>query len=99
MITFNLKQRIIVLLAKYDVDVIIENKPGINDPEGDTILNDLILKGRFSNVKKIRSAKMLKFSINEKTKKLAEAKVLKSCDELRIYNPLVSKITVNVNQN
>ena len=44
MITFNLKQRIIVLLAKYDVDVIIENKPGINDPEGDTILNDLILK-------------------------------------------------------
>ena len=65
MITFNLKQRIIVLLAKYDVDVIIENKPGINDPEGDTILNDLILKGRFSNVKKIRSAKMLKFSIIE----------------------------------
>tara|TARA_Y100000590_G_C15037291_1_gene757450 strand:+ start:100 stop:399 length:300 start_codon:yes stop_codon:yes gene_type:complete len=98
-ITFNLKQRIIVLLAKYDVDVIIENKPGINDPEGDTILNDLILKGRFSNVKKIRSAKMLKFSINEKTKKLAESKVLKICDELRIYNPLVSKITVNVNQN
>ena len=68
MITFNLKQRIIVLLAKYDVDVIIENKPGINDPEGDTILNDLILKGRFSNVKNIRSAKMLIFSINEKTK-------------------------------
>ena len=99
MITFNFKQRIIVLLAKYDVDVIIENKPGINDPEGDTILNDLILKGRFSNVKKIRSAKMLKFSINEKTKKLAESKVLKICAELRIYNPLVSKITVNVNQN
>ena len=84
-------------MVNYSVDVIIENKPGINDPEGDTILNDLVLKGNFSNVKKIRSAKMLKFSIIEKNKKLAESKVLKICDELRIYNPLVSKVTVNVN--
>jgi len=85
-------------MVNYSVDVIIENKPGINDPEGDTILNDLVLKGNFSNVKKIRSAKMLKFSIIEKNKKLAESKVLKICDELRIYNPLVSKVTVNVSQ-
>ena len=84
-------------MVNYSVDVIIENKPGINDPEGDTILNDLVLKGKFSNVKKIHSAKMLKFSITEKNKKLAESKVLKICDELRIYNPLVSKVTVNVN--
>ena len=83
-------------MVDYNVDVIIENKPGINDPEGDTILNDLVLKGKFSNVKKIHSAKMLKFSITEKNKKLAESKVLKICDELRIYNPLVSKVTVNV---
>ena len=85
-------------MVNYSVDVIIENKPGINDPEGDTILNDLVLKGKFSNVKKIHSAKMLKFSITEKNKKLAESKVLKICDELRIYNPLVSKVTVNVSQ-
>ena len=61
-------------------------------------MNDLVLKGNFSNVKKIRSAKMLKFSIIEKNKKLAESKVIKICDELRIYNPLVSKVTVNVSQ-
>ena len=85
-------------MVNYSVDVIIENKPVINDPEGDTILNDLVLKGKFSNVKKIRSAKMLKFSITEKNKKLAESKVLKICNDLRIYNPLVSKVTVNVNQ-
>ena len=85
-------------MVNYNVDVIIENKPGINDPEGDTILNDLVLKGKFSNVKKIHSAKMLKFSITEKNKKLAESKVLKICNDLRIYNPLVSKVTVNVNQ-
>ena len=85
-------------MVNYNVDVIIENKPGINDPEGDTILNDLVLKGKFSNVKKIRSAKMLKFSITEKNKKLAESKVLKICNDLRIYNPLVSKVSVNVSQ-
>ena len=84
-------------MVNYNVDVIIENKPGINDPEGDTILNDLVLKGKFSNVKNIHSAKMLKLSITEKNKKLAKSKVLKICDELRIYNPLVSKVTVNVN--
>ena len=84
-------------MTDYNVDVIIENKSGINDPEGDTILNDLVLKGKFSNVKKIHSAIMLKFSITEKNKKLAASKVLKICDELRIYNPLVCKVTVNVN--
>ena len=85
-------------MVNYNVDVIIENKPGINDPEGDTILNDLVLKGKFSNVKKIRSAKMLKFSITEKNENTAKSKVLKICDELRIYNPLVSMVTVNINK-
>lgn len=85
-------------MPNFNVDVIIQNKPGINDPEGDTILHDLVLKRKFANVKKIRSAKMLKFSINEKNKQLAKDKVMKICDELRIYNPLVSKITVNVTE-
>ena len=65
-------------MVNYNVDVIIENKPGINDPEGDTILNDLVLKGKFSNVKKIHSAKMLKFSITEKNKKTSRIKNIKN---------------------
>lgn len=85
-------------MADYTINVIIENKPGISDPEGDTILNDLILKGKFNSVKKITTAKMLKFFVTEKNKKLAESRVLKICDDLRIYNPLVSKVIVNVNQ-
>jgi len=83
-------------MSLYTVHVIIENKPGISDPEGETILNDLVLKGRYSSVKKIRSAKMLKFKISEKNKVLAEKKIQKLCDDLRIYNPLVSKITIEV---
>jgi phosphoribosylformylglycinamidine synthase len=39
---------------------------------------------------------MLKFTINEKTKSLAEQKIRKLCDDLRIYNPMVSKITLEV---
>jgi len=83
----------------FKVHVTIENKPGISDPEGDTILNDLVLKGSFSSVSKIRSAKMLKFVIKEKNKIQAKKKVQEICDELRIYNPMVSKVTIQVFEN
>ena len=86
-------------MPSFKVHVTIENKPGISDPEGKTILNDLVLKGNYSAVTDIRSAKMLKFTITEKNKKLAENKIQKLCDELRIYNPMVSKITIEVLEN
>tara|TARA_B110000014_G_C19671887_1_gene352736 strand:+ start:204 stop:464 length:261 start_codon:yes stop_codon:yes gene_type:complete len=83
-------------MANYTISVIIENKPGISDPEGDTILNDLVLKGKNKNIKKIRSGTILKFSIIEKNESVAKDKIRKICDEMRIYNPLVSKVTVTV---
>jgi len=83
-------------MPTYSVHVTIENKPGISDPEGQTILNDLVLKGNHSNVSKIRSAKMLKFTIKEKTKKSAQSTIHKICDELRIYNPMVSQIRIDI---
>ena len=83
-------------MVEYIVNVIIENKPGISDPEGDTILNDLVLKGKNKNIKKIRSGTILKFSIIEKNESVAKDKIRKICDEMRIYNPLVSKVTVTV---
>lgn len=78
----------------FKVNVTIENKPEISDPEGDTILNDLILKDHNTSVKKIRSAKMLKFDIDAKNRKIAEKIVLDLCNEFRIFNPLVSKVSV-----
>ena len=86
-------------MPSFNVHVTIENKPGISDPEGKTILNDLVLKGNYPAVTDIRSAKMLKFTITEKNKKLAEKKIQKICDELRIYNPMVSKIIIKVLEN
>jgi phosphoribosylformylglycinamidine synthase PurS subunit len=81
-------------MPSFKVNVIIENKPEISDPEGDTILNDLILKSRETLVKKIRSAKMLKFEVEAKNRKLAEKIVTDLCNEFRIFNPLVSKVSV-----
>lgn len=83
-------------MPTYWVHVTIENKSGISDPEGETILNDLVLQGKFSSVSKIRSAKLLKFQINEKNKKLAEKKIEQLCDELRIFNPMVSKLSISI---
>jgi phosphoribosylformylglycinamidine synthase subunit PurS len=82
------------LVPKFIVQVIIENKPYINDPEGETIHRDLILKGGYSNVQSVRSAKMLKMVVNSKTEMVAEETVKELCQELRIFNPVVSNCTV-----
>ena len=77
-------------MPTYIVHVIIENKPDISDPEGDTILNDLVLKSDNSSIKKIRVGKILKFTVEATDKKKAEKTVEGICQELRIFNPLVS---------
>jgi len=86
-------------MSMYVVHVIIENKPNISDPEGDTILNDLVLKGNNSSVKKIRAGKILKFTVEASDKKKAEKIVEKICQELRIFNPLVSKVVIEAKTN
>ena len=83
-------------MATFQVHVTIENKPGISDPEGETIHNDLVLKGNHTDVSKIKTAKMLKFTIQENDKQTAQSKVQKICDDLRIYNPMVSVVTIDV---
>ena len=86
-------------MSTYVVHVIIENKPNINDPEGDTILNDLVLKSKNSSIKKIRAGKILKFTIEASSKKKAEKTVENICQELRIFNPLVSNIVIETKTN
>jgi phosphoribosylformylglycinamidine synthase len=38
---------------------------------------------------------MLKFTITENTKESAQSKVQEICDELRIYNSMVSVVTID----
>ena len=86
-------------MLTYVVHVIIENKSNISDPEGDTILNDLVLKSKNSPVKKIRAGKILKFTVEANDEKNAEKTIEGICQELRIFNPLVSKVVVETKTN
>ena len=81
-------------VAKFVVQVVIENKPYINDPEGETIHRDLVVKGGYSSVQSVRAAKMLKMVVNSKSEKEAEETVKQLCEELRIFNPVVSNCTI-----
>jgi phosphoribosylformylglycinamidine synthase subunit PurS len=81
-------------VSKFVVCVTIENKEHINDPEGETIQKDLIIKGGYCSVESVRTAKTLKMIVKEKNQREAEKVVRNLCEELRIYNPVVSKCTV-----
>ena len=81
-------------MARYLVVVTIENKQQIGDPEGETIKKDLILKSGYSNVESVRSARCYNIIINTETENDAKKEVTKLCDELRIYNPIVSNCTI-----
>jgi phosphoribosylformylglycinamidine synthase subunit PurS len=83
-----------IAVSKFVISVTIENKEHINDPEGETIQRDLIIKGGYRNVESVRTAKMLKLIIKEKNRQEAERVVRNMCEELRIYNPVVSKCIV-----
>ena len=55
-------------MATFNVHVTIENKPGISDPEGETILNDLVLKGTHSAISKIKDDLLEKAILNAQSK-------------------------------
>ena len=56
----------------------------------------------FENQMQIEKAKKDEFekeyikNFKEQDKKTAESKIKEICDELRIYNPMVSKVTVDI---
>ncbi len=81
-------------LSDFLVLVTIENKPYVSDPEGETILRDLVVKGGYSNIKSVRSTKNLKMIITAKSKRVAEESVRKMCKDLRIFNPVISNCSV-----
>lgn len=94
--TINTAARAGLRMADYDVQAVIENKPGLSDPEGSTILEDLVLKaGPRSGVSAVRTAKMIRFTVSAPSARAAAAAVRRLCGELRVYNPLVSTLSVS----
>lgn len=85
--------------SNYRVECIISNKASIRDPEGETILRDLVIRRGYENVKGIRTAKVLQIEVSAPSKEVAEKLVMRMCDELRIYNPVVSVCQIRVSGN
>ncbi len=78
------------------VRVTITNKEFLNDPEGETVLNDLILKEDYKDILSVRSAKSLSIKVLAYDNRDAVNKIKVMCDELRIYNPIVSNCNVTI---
>ena len=83
-------------LNRYSVNIVIENKPLIRDPEGETILRDLIIKNDITEVLKVKTAKLLKLEVKAKDKENARNIMEKMCNDLRIFNPVVSICRITV---
>ena len=83
-------------MSTYNVRVEIANRPEINDPEGETILSDLINRDGGVGVSNIRCSKGLLFTIERDSPEEAIRAVQDICDRMRIYNPLVSKLDVSI---
>ena len=81
---------------KYSVLVSIANKKYLPDPEGETILKDLILKGGYDEVEAVRCSKTINMLVRSRTEEQAKRLVLRICTELRLFNPVVSKCVVTV---
>ena len=80
----------------YTVSVTISNKEFLKDPEGETVLNDLILKENYTDFVSVRSARSFTIQVKAESEQDAVEKVRNMCDDLRIYNPVVSQCDVSI---
>ena len=82
--------------SNFTVEVIVENKTLARDPEGETIHQNLILKGGYNQVTNVRAGKLLRMNVKAGSPENARQLVKKLCDDLRIYNPAAHVCQVRV---
>ena len=80
----------------FEVSVVISNKPGVREPEGETILHDLVAKSGFEQVESIRAGKYLRVKVVAADPASAKRLVVKMCNELRIFNPAAHSCEVSI---
>lgn len=83
-------------MTKFNAEVIIEGKKNARDPEGETIMRDLMIKHGFDMVSSVRSGKILKITLEAKNEKEAEDICWKMVNELRIYNPVAHVCSIKI---
>ena len=83
-------------MKSFTIEVTIQNKPLAQDPEGETIRKELVIKGGFTMIKGIRSGKYLQMQVGAESAKDAEEIITKMCNQLRIFNPVVHTCSIKV---
>jgi phosphoribosylformylglycinamidine (FGAM) synthase PurS component len=80
---------------RFTVELIITNKDGVRDPEGETLQKYVVEKfsSKFLNT---RVGKYLRFEVEGSSREEAVELVKRLANERRLYNPLVHKIEVRV---
>ncbi|ABW01502.1 phosphoribosylformylglycinamidine synthase subunit PurS [Caldivirga maquilingensis] len=80
-------------IGLYKVHVAVVLK-GSRDPEGETILRDVVLASGVDYVVKVTSGKYLSFTVKSSDGEEAIKLVTNLCRDLRIFNPTVHKLIV-----
>ncbi len=80
----------------FSVEIVISNKPQARDPEGETIVRDLIHQRGLDSVKEVRTGKILTLKIEAADEEEARNKAVLMCNDLRLYNPVAHTLTVRV---
>jgi len=78
----------------YQVEVIISNKMQARDPEGETIVRDLIHKNGLNFVKEVRTGKLLTLKVEAESQEDACNLTFSACNDLRLYNPVAHSISI-----
>ena len=81
-------------VSEFKIDLLISPKPELRNPEGETILQDLLLSNNFDYVTSVSVSKVIQLIIEAENLEDAKNKALIICDELRLYNPLVSSCII-----
>jgi phosphoribosylformylglycinamidine synthase PurS subunit len=82
--------------VEYVAEVVIESKPAAKDPEGATIMRDLLVKKGFTTVSEVRTAKLLRVKLFAKSESDAVSLLDKMCNELRLANPVTQNYKITI---
>lgn len=80
------------------ISLIIQGKKAAKDPEGETVKRDLMQRHGFQMVEEVRSAKLLKITLEAESKEKAREIVEKMVNELRLANPVAQDYEIRIEQ-
>jgi Phosphoribosylformylglycinamidine (FGAM) synthase, PurS component len=78
----------------YAVELIIVNKDGVRDPEGETIKRFVIEEQYSGIIGEVKAGKYVRFLVEAKSKDEGESLVKRIAEEKRLFGPFVHKIIV-----